>query len=145
MAHFLKKGFVGRRKGRGNDFRRNGIWTNSASQRLQGIYHENQTIDEQENAHKNILGYNDDFSMDVPPPMDNILIYRATLGHKANHAFKPNTMFGTVKNPRFVYNQASGQSYKHFLSVNYDTRVVIQAIFQSVPLLSRKLRSQSAL
>jgi hypothetical protein len=58
------------------------------------------TIDERENVHKNLLSFNKEYDLNVPPPFDNILVYRATLGHKANHSFRPNTRFGFAKNPR---------------------------------------------
>ena len=62
------------------------------------------TMDEQENVHKNLLSYDKVASLDVPPPLDNVLIYRATLGHKANHSFRPNTVFFDAKNPRWLRN-----------------------------------------
>ena len=68
--------------------------------KFQTLYTSNMTIDEQENVHKNLLSYDNEASLDVPPPLDNVKIYRATLGHKANHSFKPNTIFFFAKNPR---------------------------------------------
>lgn len=65
------------------------------------LFSPNMTIDERENIHKNLLSFNKEFDLNVPPPMDNILFYRATLAHKANHSFRPNTKFGYVKHPRF--------------------------------------------
>ena len=67
---------------------------------LQILYWSNMTIDERENVHKNLLSFNKEYDLNVPPPMDNILIYRATLGHKSNHSFRPNTRFGFALNPR---------------------------------------------
>jgi hypothetical protein len=61
------------------------------------------TVDERENVHKNLLSYNKQYDLNIPPPMDNIMVYRATLGHKANHSFKPNTKFGFAKNPRYCF------------------------------------------
>ncbi len=34
------------------------------------------TIDERENVHKNLLSFNKEYDLNVPPPYDNILIYR---------------------------------------------------------------------
>jgi hypothetical protein len=70
---------------------------------FQGLYHDNMTIDVRENIHKNLLSFNKEYDLNVPPPLDNILIYRATLGHKANHSFRPNTKFGFAKNPRLIF------------------------------------------
>ena len=68
---------------------------------LQSLYRANMTREERELAHKNLLSYNNDYDLDIPPHMDDIMVYRATLGHKVNHSFQPNTRFGFAKNPRY--------------------------------------------
>jgi len=46
-------------------------------------YPENMTsLDEREDHHKNLLSYDNEVSLDIPPHMDDIVEYRATLGHK---------------------------------------------------------------
>lgn len=62
----------------------------------------NMTIDEREDRHKNLLSYNDDYDLDCHD--SNIVTYRATLGHKTNHAFAPKASckFCFVKHPRLV-------------------------------------------
>jgi hypothetical protein len=42
----------------------------------------NMSICEREDAHKNLLNFNDDYTLDVPPEYSDIVSYRATLGHK---------------------------------------------------------------
>ena len=58
------------------------------------------TIDERENAHKNLLSFTKEHDLNIPPTLHSVIVYRATLGHKANHSFRPNTKFGFAKNPR---------------------------------------------
>ena len=48
------------------------------------IYHDNMTIAERENIHKNLLYYTAGTSVDIPPKYDNIIYYRASLGHKVS-------------------------------------------------------------
>lgn len=68
----------------------------------QKIYTKNMTLDERELRHKNLLTFNKSHDLDLPAPhYDNIVNYRASLGHKVNHSFQPNSRFGYVKNPRF--------------------------------------------
>ena len=47
-------------------------------------YPENFTLEEREDHHKNLLSYNDVYNLDVPPHLDDIVVYRATLAHKVN-------------------------------------------------------------
>jgi hypothetical protein len=52
-------------------------------------YPENMTsLDEREDHHKNLLSYDSEISLDIPPHMDSIIVYRATLGHKVQRVFK---------------------------------------------------------
>ena len=46
------------------------------------LHTENMTMEEMEDAHKNLLSYLDAYSLDIPPRYTNIKAYRATLGHK---------------------------------------------------------------
>jgi [histone H3]-lysine4 N-methyltransferase len=69
------------------------------------------TIDEREEAHKNLLSYNKVFDLNVPPPMDDILVYRATVGHKVNHSFRPSTKFDFAKNPRYSHAISENTKY----------------------------------
>ena len=64
------------------------------------LYHANMTSQEAEERQKNLLTFNSTHDVDLPAPYDNIVNYRATLGHKANHSFMPNARFARVKNPR---------------------------------------------
>ena len=59
------------------------------------------TLDEVEDRHKNLLTYDDTFDIDCPE--SDIVKYRATLGHKANHKFDANTKFCFVKSPRYLF------------------------------------------
>ena len=45
-------------------------------------YPANLTLKEREDHHKNLLDYDDDYNIDVPPHLDDIVVYRASLGHK---------------------------------------------------------------
>lgn len=55
---------------------------------------------EKQDRHKNLLSFNRTHDIDVPRPYDNIVNFRAGLGHKANHSFKNNARYGYIKNPR---------------------------------------------
>ena len=65
------------------------------------ILFSNMSLVEREARHQNLLSYNDDFDLDVPEA--DIVKYRATLAHKANHAFEPNVKFCYAKHPRFKW------------------------------------------
>ena len=41
--------------------------------------------------------------LDVPSPFHQLHQYRATLGHKANHSFQPNSKYDHCFHPRFGY------------------------------------------
>ncbi|KAL7746500.1 Histone-lysine N-methyltransferase setd7 [Sorochytrium milnesiophthora] len=49
----------------------------------------------------NTISLDDETVLDVPPDMNPCSVYRATLGHKVNHAFKPNCRYDWVFHPRF--------------------------------------------
>jgi hypothetical protein len=51
----------------------------------------------------NVINLDPETAIDVPPPWDNPQRYRATLGHKANHASPPanNAEYCAVFHPRF--------------------------------------------
>ena len=52
--------------------------------------------------HRNLIGYDDEITINVLKEHWDITKYRATLGHKANHSFKKaNTEFGSAIHPRF--------------------------------------------
>ncbi len=46
------------------------------------LYTDNMTAFEMEDAHKNLMSYNDDYMINVPPKHTSVLHYRASLGHK---------------------------------------------------------------
>lgn len=63
------------------------------------------TQGDQEKCHKNrIRTYLGDV-IDLPPWLDDLNIYNATLGHKVNHRFSPgaNVKFCNLDHPRFGY------------------------------------------
>ncbi len=39
--------------------------------------------------------------LDIPPEFGSTKKYRATLGHKINHSFRPNAIFATIDTARF--------------------------------------------
>jgi len=43
----------------------------------------------------------EDFFIDLPPAVADLSIYCASLGHKVNHSFLPNSRFGTMYHPRW--------------------------------------------
>ena len=43
----------------------------------------------------------ENFYIDFPPSMASLTVYRASLGHKVNHSFLPNSVFGTMFHPRW--------------------------------------------
>eukprot|EP00095_Tigriopus_kingsejongensis_P009987 snap_masked-scaffold17_size721972-processed-gene-6.6 protein:Tk09987 transcript:snap_masked-scaffold17_size721972-processed-gene-6.6-mRNA-1 annotation:"setd7_halro ame: full" len=47
------------------------------------LFHDKMTSAEEEDAHKNLMSYSDDFSLDIPPHLSSLHQYRATLAHKA--------------------------------------------------------------
>ena len=63
-------------------------------------------IEEEEKIYER-LSYNihmpedEDFFIDIPPPMASLSIYCASLGHKVNHSFIPNSRFGVMYHPRW--------------------------------------------
>ena len=59
------------------------------------------SLAEREDRHKNLLSFNEDFDLDMAE--DSVLEYRATLAHKANHAFgeSANTKFCFAESPRY--------------------------------------------
>lgn len=67
------------------------------------LYTGNMTSAEHEDAHKNLMSFNDDYSLNIPPWMSQIVNYRATLAHKSNHKFGDgvNVDFDFTRNPRF--------------------------------------------
>ncbi len=58
------------------------------------------TAEEMEARHKNLINFNKTHVIDLPRPYDSLINYRATLGHKANHSFKPNAKYHYCKHPR---------------------------------------------
>ena len=40
------------------------------------------------------------FFLDFPPAQAQLSVYSASLGHKVNHSFSPNCVFGTINHPR---------------------------------------------
>ena len=66
------------------------------------VFTDSMSQEEKENKHKNLLSFNQTHLIDIPTPYDNLINYKATLGHKANHSFKNNARFAFVKTPRYV-------------------------------------------
>ena len=59
------------------------------------------TLSEREERHKNLLTYNANYDLDVV--QTDIVKFRPTLAHKANHAFDAaNTKFCYAKHPRWL-------------------------------------------
>ena len=46
------------------------------------LHTDNMTMEEMEDAQKNLLTYNNVYTLDIPPKYTNIKAYRASLGHK---------------------------------------------------------------
>jgi len=44
-----------------------------------------------------------DFTLDIPPEFGSTAKYRATLGHKINHSFEPNTEFVKTESARYIF------------------------------------------
>ena len=63
-------------------------------------------ITEEEKVYER-LSYNihmpedEDFFIDLPPEKADLKVYCGSLGHKVNHSFLPNCMFGTMYHPRW--------------------------------------------
>lgn len=49
----------------------------------------------------NTISLDDHIVIDVPENLSDTNIYRASLGHKANHSFTPNCMYDPYNHPRF--------------------------------------------
>ena len=43
----------------------------------------------------------ENFFIDFPPEQARLTVYCASLGHKVNHSFSPNCVFGTINHPRW--------------------------------------------
>ncbi|TRY64272.1 hypothetical protein TCAL_02616 [Tigriopus californicus] len=75
------------------------------------LYSEDMTPDEVEDAHKNLMSYDDDYALNIPPDMSSLHQYCSSLGHKVQHKFKnPNADFVFFKHPRFGYVRALGST-----------------------------------
>jgi len=83
--------------------------------RVDKVVHKNMTRQEREERHKvnnisfskqtisilfpqNLISF-EDHHLDCPE--SDVIKYRATLGHKVNHSFRPNADFCCAKHPRF--------------------------------------------
>ena len=90
------------------------------------LFHDNMTIDVQEDVHKNFMSYSEAFTLDIPPGMDDIINYRASLAHKAQHKFEPNVEFDYFEHPRFghirclVSNTFIKRGEEIFVNYEYD-------------------------
>ena len=51
------------------------------------LYLANMTKAERFAAHKNLISYNDDYALDIPPHISDAVVYRASLGHKVTINF----------------------------------------------------------
>ncbi|XP_047126209.1 histone-lysine N-methyltransferase SETD7 isoform X1 [Hydra vulgaris] len=49
----------------------------------------------------NTISLDQEVVIDVPKPWNDLKFYKASLGHKANHSFKPNCMYDRFNHPRF--------------------------------------------
>ena len=47
------------------------------------LYTDNMTAAEWEDAHKNLISFDDHHELNLPPKYTSIVAYRASLGHKA--------------------------------------------------------------
>ena len=74
-----------------------GIFINSSF-----VFSDSMTQEQKEDHHKNLLSFNQSHLINIPTPYDNLINYKATLGHKANHSFKNNARFAFVKTPRYI-------------------------------------------
>ena len=74
-----------------------GIFINSSF-----VFSDSMTQEQKEDHHKNLLSFNQSHLINIPTPYDNLINYKATLGHKANHSFKNNARFAFIKNPRYI-------------------------------------------
>ena len=59
------------------------------------VYPPNMTNDEMEDHHKNLLTFDEDLNLDIPPHLDSVVNYRATLGHKVEIVNTSNVPFTT--------------------------------------------------
>ena len=50
----------------------------------EALYSDNMTEAERDDAHKNLISYDDHHSLNLPPKYTSITAYRASLGHKAS-------------------------------------------------------------
>ena len=50
------------------------------------LFRDNMTEAESDDAHKNLLSYDDHHSLNLPPKYVSIIAYRASLGHKASRS-----------------------------------------------------------
>ena len=48
-----------------------------------------------------MIRLNSQVDLDIPLELSSTSAYSATLGHKANHSFKPNAKWGRIEHPRF--------------------------------------------
>lgn len=46
------------------------------------LYTPDMSSDQREDAHKNLMSYDSEHSLDIPPRMSHLEVYRATLAHK---------------------------------------------------------------
>ena len=71
--------------------------------KYQNIF-KNVTFDTYADVHKNVIEFNDSFTMDVPPNYSDIIDYRSSLAHKVNFKWKEsdiNGEFAYMNHPRF--------------------------------------------
>lgn len=52
-------------------------------------------------SNSNTISLDDHTVIDVPEDLSDTNVYRASLGHKANHSFTPNSMYDPYDHPRF--------------------------------------------
>ncbi|CAH1247539.1 SETD7 [Branchiostoma lanceolatum] len=51
----------------------------------------------------NTISLDEEIVIDVPPPFDDTKHYCASLGHKVNHSFSPNSKYDLFQHPRFGF------------------------------------------
>ncbi|XP_032079523.1 histone-lysine N-methyltransferase SETD7 [Thamnophis elegans] len=67
-----------------------------------GIRITHQEVDSRDwSLNRNTISLDDETVIDVPEPYSHVTKYCASLGHKANHSFTPNSVYDSFVHPRF--------------------------------------------
>ena len=71
----------------------------------------NETVEITEDRDKNAMSYNDSHRIDIPPRESDTRVFRASLGHKVQHSFRPNAKYEFFNSPRYVIAYSCDQSH----------------------------------